>query len=123
MQRFHLSLTGIVSRAAPLAAVALLLGCLAAGRTAGPAAGPRPGALVVVGGGALPDAIADRFLELAGGKDARIVVIPTAIEKSDCCHVRAIRARMVRSPASAYRCSSCGSREKLFTRRMAANVS
>jgi cyanophycinase len=36
------------------------------------------GTLVIVGGGSLPDAIRDRFLQLAGGKKARLVVIPTA---------------------------------------------
>lgn len=38
----------------------------------------RVGALVLVGGGNLPDSIRGRFLELAGGKDARIVIIPSA---------------------------------------------
>jgi cyanophycinase len=37
-----------------------------------------PGALVICGGGRLPDAVVDRFVELAGGPQARIVVIPTA---------------------------------------------
>jgi cyanophycinase len=37
-----------------------------------------PGALVIHGGGQLPDAVRDRFLELAGGRQARLVVIPTA---------------------------------------------
>lgn len=36
------------------------------------------GALVICGGGKLPDAVRDRFCELAGGRRARIVVIPTA---------------------------------------------
>src|SRR5262245_6713935 len=34
------------------------------------------GALVIVGGGKTPDAVRDRFLELAGGRKARLVVIP-----------------------------------------------
>ena len=38
------------------------------------------GSLVIVGGGGLPKEITDRFLELAGGKDALIVVVPTAQE-------------------------------------------
>jgi cyanophycinase len=38
------------------------------------------GALVLQGGGATPDAVRDRFLELAGGQQARLVVIPTASE-------------------------------------------
>lgn len=41
------------------------------------------GALVICGGGRLPDKIRDRFLELAGGSDARIVVIPTAGSYAD----------------------------------------
>src|SRR5262249_33953755 len=42
-----------------------------------------PGSLVIVGGGPLPDTIRDRFLELAGGKKGRLVVIPTASEFDD----------------------------------------
>ncbi len=38
------------------------------------------GALVIVGGGGFPDDIRDRFLQLAGGKKGRLVVIPTASE-------------------------------------------
>jgi len=41
------------------------------------------GALVVCGGGKLPDAVLDRFFELAAGKEARLVVIPTATERAD----------------------------------------
>jgi cyanophycinase len=44
---------------------------------------PIPGALVIVGGGSTPDAVRKRFLELAGGKNARLVVIPTASAKAD----------------------------------------
>ncbi len=36
------------------------------------------GTLLICGGGTLPDSIRDRFVELAGGREARIVVIPTA---------------------------------------------
>jgi hypothetical protein len=39
--------------------------------------GPAPGALVIVGGGLRDQAIIERFIELAGGPDAPIVVIPT----------------------------------------------
>ena len=38
------------------------------------------GALVIVGGGALPKPILDRFFALAGGKDAPMVFVPTASE-------------------------------------------
>ena len=41
------------------------------------------GALVICGGGKLPDAVRDRFFNLAGGPRARIVVIPTAHEIAD----------------------------------------
>jgi cyanophycinase len=44
---------------------------------------PIAGSLVLVGGGGLPDAIRERFLQLAGGKHARLVVIPTASSKAD----------------------------------------
>jgi cyanophycinase len=71
----------------------VLLGALAA-VAAAPADGPRAddkrqpvpvqpaaGALVIVGGGDVPEKVRDRFLELGGGKKARIVVIPTASER------------------------------------------
>jgi cyanophycinase len=41
------------------------------------------GTLVIVGGGDLPDAVLNRFLELAGGKSARLVIIPTASARAD----------------------------------------
>jgi len=40
--------------------------------------GPENGSLLVVGGGALSDTIIKRFIDLAGGAEAKIVVIPTA---------------------------------------------
>jgi cyanophycinase len=40
--------------------------------------GPAKGALVIVGGGALGDDVMGRFVELAGGRNARIVIIPGA---------------------------------------------
>jgi cyanophycinase len=42
------------------------------------ARGSRVGSLLLVGGGGLPDSIRQRFLELAGGREARIVIIPSA---------------------------------------------
>lgn len=44
--------------------------------------GPPAGSLVVAGGGTLDSAVLGRFIELAGGPDAPIVVIPTAGEDS-----------------------------------------
>jgi cyanophycinase len=41
--------------------------------------GPAKGTLVIVGGGQLKESgILEKFIELAGGKDAKIVVVPTA---------------------------------------------
>ena len=40
--------------------------------------GPEKGALVIIGGGRVGPEIINRFIELAGGADAPIVVIPTA---------------------------------------------
>jgi cyanophycinase len=44
--------------------------------------GPEKGSLVIVGGGRLGPDIWARFVELAGGTNARIVIIPTANEDS-----------------------------------------
>lgn len=43
----------------------------------------KSGTLLICGGGDLPDVIFDRFLELAGGSQARLVVIPTARVKTE----------------------------------------
>jgi cyanophycinase len=60
----------------------LLATALVASRAESPAvtqpAGEIPGALVIASGGPLPLAVRDRFLELAGGKSAKLVVISTA---------------------------------------------
>ena len=45
---------------------------------AAPVVGPPNGSLVIGGGGSRDSEIRERFLELAGGSDAPIVVIPTA---------------------------------------------
>jgi cyanophycinase len=42
--------------------------------------GPSRGTLLIVGGGQLGPEIVNRFIELAGGKDAPMVIIPTAAE-------------------------------------------
>ena len=44
---------------------------------------PRPGKLVICGGGALPDELGRRFVELAGGNAARLVIITTASVLAD----------------------------------------
>lgn len=79
---------------ASLAAVCVGITVLPALSAAEPKAEPPPhvtaddisGALVIVGGGGLPDVIRDRFVQLAGGKQGRLVVIPTASERADRLH-------------------------------------
>jgi cyanophycinase len=46
------------------------------------------GRLVIGGGGDLPDSVYDEFVRLAGGKKARIVLIPSAYPYDDMAHVR-----------------------------------
>jgi cyanophycinase len=56
------------------------------GEAAASATDPPPadrGALVICGGGGLPEAVRREFLELAGGSKAKIVVIPTAGADAD----------------------------------------
>ena len=70
-------------------ALAVLCGPLAASaqdvepRVRTPEIGPAKGSLVIVGGGLKDPAIVKRFIELAGGDDAPIVVIPTAGDGDD----------------------------------------
>jgi cyanophycinase len=61
--------------------VLLFVWTLVAPAWAQTATGPTRGALVIVGGGSLPDSgILERFIDLAGGGDQLIVVVPTAGE-------------------------------------------
>lgn len=55
-----------------------LLVSLAASAQENLTTGPENGALVIVGGGRVGEAITKKFIELAGGNDAKIIVIPTA---------------------------------------------
>jgi len=48
-----------------------------------PEIGPARGSLVIVGGGLKSDSILKRFLDLAGGPEANVVIIPTAGESDD----------------------------------------
>ena len=43
----------------------------------------KSGSLVIVGGGNVSDSIRDRFMALAGGNAARLVIIPTASSAAD----------------------------------------
>jgi cyanophycinase len=58
----------------------LAVACTTAGGRSGSAirTGPQSGSVIVVGGGAMGPEIITRFIELAGGPDAPIVIIPTA---------------------------------------------
>jgi len=74
-------------------AIALSLGFCLAGQAGEPAAAPTlasratfgdvKGTLVIVGGGATPHEVHQRFLELAGGVNAHLVIIPTANPNAD----------------------------------------
>ena len=48
-----------------------------------PEIGPSRGTLFIIGGGLKEKALLERFLDLAGGPDAPVVVIPTALESDD----------------------------------------
>lgn len=48
-----------------------------------PTVGPARGHLVIAGGGALGPEIVGRFIALAGGMDARFVIIPTADDRDE----------------------------------------
>src|SRR5271166_6101459 len=43
----------------------------------------KPGSLVIVGGGGIPDGVRDKFMALAGGKEAKLVIVPTASQSAD----------------------------------------
>lgn len=62
--------------------IASLLCAVAAAQAPAAAATPR-GACVLAGGGKLPPVVFARFLELAGGADAHIVLVPTASRSAD----------------------------------------
>ncbi len=46
----------------------------------------KSGALVIVGGGAMPNDVAERFIQLAGNRNANIVVLPTAMAREVVAH-------------------------------------
>lgn len=61
----------------------LASGLVAAALLAQVSAGPPKGSLVVVGGGKIGPAIVERFVNLAGGPDSNLVLIPTAAEDKE----------------------------------------
>jgi cyanophycinase len=79
-----------------VACIAAALIALAPAALAAPVArGPEKGALIIAGGGKLGPEIVGRFIALAGGPEAKIVVIPTAGEDAtygpDCSCLRMFR--------------------------------
>ena len=58
----------------------LAAGCATSGVRSAATPNADAGHLVIVGGGPIPEVIDRRFLELAGGSSARIVVLPMASE-------------------------------------------
>jgi cyanophycinase len=66
------------TRFLPFLFLSLALFCSAGLLDAQTTTGPQKGALVVVGGGGVGDDILLKFIELAGGMEAPLVVIPTA---------------------------------------------
>jgi cyanophycinase len=70
-----------VERILPFFALAAALSVPLCDALRGQTAGPARGALVIAGGGALGDDVLGRFIALAGGRDAPVVVIPTASEQ------------------------------------------
>jgi len=71
-------------------AAALLVAAIASAQAIDPSG--IHGKLVLGGGGKLPTAIYERFIELAGDKDAHIVIVPTASKRADS---EAERQRMI----------------------------
>ena len=67
----------------PCGVASLLVLCAAAPAQAQQTIGPARGALVIAGGGQLGAEIMGRFIELAGGRNARIVILPAAGTDND----------------------------------------
>jgi hypothetical protein len=91
-----------------LAASCVWCGGTLAGPTADPlpAPNPIPGTLVIVGGGRTPPAILREFVERAGGKQAKLVVIPTASAEADR-PIRQSRSWSSGEHTSLPRCNCC----------------
>ncbi len=63
--------------------ISLLLSVTLISANEAPTVGPKEGSLVIVGGGGMPPQIVKKFVDLAGGPDAELVVIPTAMEDQE----------------------------------------
>ncbi len=70
----------LIQKIYPLCLIFLSICTLARAQDNSPSIGPARGTLMIVGGGSVGADIWARFIELAGGESASIVVIPTANE-------------------------------------------
>lgn len=68
----------IRSRFCPSVALILFLAAVAGAQEPTTEYGPAKGALVIVGGNLKDQAIYERFIALAGGRDANFIIVPTA---------------------------------------------
>jgi cyanophycinase len=73
------------------------------------------GALVICGGGVLPDELPQKFLELAGGREARVVVVTTASRYADSPNIERVLAFWRRQPLAALDVLHTRSRETADT--------
>jgi cyanophycinase len=100
----------VTCRSKPFVLVLLGIGaCVLAQETSPsgvPEIGPARGTLFIIGGGLKEKALLERFLDVAGGPDAPVVVIPTALESDDpavfASEVRALRDAGARRLAIAH---------------------
>ncbi len=61
-------------------AVSLIVTGVMAQKPPSRSTGPKKGSLKIVGGGRIPQLISKKFIELAGGREANFVYLPTALE-------------------------------------------
>ncbi len=78
-----------MARVASIATFALtVLTMLSSALAAEPTRSDANGALLTCGGGALPESVTSRFVELAGGQTGRLLVIPTASSNVEDAHLK-----------------------------------
>jgi cyanophycinase len=70
------------------------------------------GALLMAGGGRLPEVVYDRFVELAGGKRARLVIVPWAHPFSSLEDAKRRYGGWLRTPVASVRILEADTREK-----------
>jgi cyanophycinase len=70
------------------------------------------GSLVIAGGGTMPDSVYEKFVELAGGKNAKLVVIPWASAFSSFQEARQRYFGWLRTPVASVKLFEADSRDK-----------